>query len=304
MLREMTSSAFGRTFKRFAQGAMLGLALAGLAACGGGGSSTPAETTPTPTPTPDPAPTPAPAPTPNPPQMNIMPPNQPTLPPALTPSSPPQASGTDISTIEIAGLGTTRRFAVRNSGETTLSIPASSWYEPKDGSYQRMMVTRTTSVPPGQVVEVPIACMQESKRVPATGLRFFSSPKAVTGAVQGCQRNCLSGAEAGIQNCIWGCESTAASPTGLGCFFSAGGVSTCAEGGEYVPSGECSGPGYEVVQQCPRSGSEYSLITECALPTGDRDKQFTYSPSSTALILGALRMTCEASGGSFHIHQQ
>ena len=47
LLREMTSSAFAHSFKRFAQLAVAGLALAGLAACGGGGSSTPAATTPT-----------------------------------------------------------------------------------------------------------------------------------------------------------------------------------------------------------------------------------------------------------------
>ena len=47
MLREMTSSALAHSFKRFAQCAVAGLALAGLAACGGGGSSTPAATTPT-----------------------------------------------------------------------------------------------------------------------------------------------------------------------------------------------------------------------------------------------------------------
>lgn len=148
---------------------------------------------------------------PTPPTVTIMPPDQ-ALPPTLTPRSPPQASGTDISTIEISGLGTTRRFAVRNSGGTTLSIRAGSWYEPKDGSYQRMMVTRTTSVPPSRVVEVPIACMQRSKGVPARGLRFFSRSKAVTGSVQSCQRNCLSRAEAAIQGCIWNCESSVAPP--------------------------------------------------------------------------------------------
>ena len=37
VLREMTSSALARSFKRFAQLVMVGLALAGLAACGGGG---------------------------------------------------------------------------------------------------------------------------------------------------------------------------------------------------------------------------------------------------------------------------
>ena len=55
LLREMTSSAFAPSFKRFARCAVAGLALAGLAACGGGGSSTPAATAPT-TPTPDPTP--------------------------------------------------------------------------------------------------------------------------------------------------------------------------------------------------------------------------------------------------------
>ena len=54
LLREMTSSALAHSFKRFAQCAVAGLALAGLAACGGGGSSTPAETTPDPEPTPCP----------------------------------------------------------------------------------------------------------------------------------------------------------------------------------------------------------------------------------------------------------
>ena len=79
-LREMTSSALARSFKRFAQCAVVGFALAGLAACGGGGgSSTPAEETPAPAPDPTPTPDPAPAPTPDP---------DPT--PAPTPSTPPE----------------------------------------------------------------------------------------------------------------------------------------------------------------------------------------------------------------------
>ena len=52
MLHEMTNR-FAHSFKRFAQIAVVGFAMAGLTACGGGGSSTPAGTTPsTPTPTP------------------------------------------------------------------------------------------------------------------------------------------------------------------------------------------------------------------------------------------------------------
>ena len=40
MLPEMTDSAVARAFQRFARGAVVGFALAGLTACGGGGSST------------------------------------------------------------------------------------------------------------------------------------------------------------------------------------------------------------------------------------------------------------------------
>ena len=71
LLREMTSSAFAHSFKRFAQLAVVGLALAGLAACGGGGGSSPAEETPTPAPDPTPTPDPAPAPTPACPQGQV-----------------------------------------------------------------------------------------------------------------------------------------------------------------------------------------------------------------------------------------
>ena len=79
MLRERTDYAFARAFKRGAQLALVGIALASLTACGGrGGSSTPAKApapaeTPDPTPTPKPTPAPAPAPTPNPPEIPITP---------------------------------------------------------------------------------------------------------------------------------------------------------------------------------------------------------------------------------------
>ncbi len=55
MLREMMSSAFAHSFKRFAKLTLVGLALAGLTACGGGGgASTPKTATPAETPTPTP----------------------------------------------------------------------------------------------------------------------------------------------------------------------------------------------------------------------------------------------------------
>ena len=141
------------------------------------------------------------------------PPVTPGLPPVYTPRTAPQASGTDIPNIEISGLGSTSRFAVRNTGSTTAVIRVGTWYEPRDGSFQRMIVTRTTSVPPGRVVEVPIACMQRMKGAPARGLRFFSSPKGIAGPVQQCQQRCLSDTRGfSLQNCVWDCESTATPP--------------------------------------------------------------------------------------------
>ena len=76
MLPEMTDSAGARAFRRFARGALVGLALAGLAACGGGGgkATTTPEATPAPAPTRTPAPAPAPGTTPRPPEMTITPP--------------------------------------------------------------------------------------------------------------------------------------------------------------------------------------------------------------------------------------
>ena len=168
--------------------------------CAQAGTATPTGQASTIPPRPSASPTPQPQPDPQPQPVRE-------LPSVYTPRNAPQASGTDISTIEISGLGSLSRFAVSNSGSTPVSIRAGTWYEPRDGSFQRMIVTRTTSVPPRRVEDVPIACMQQSKSIPAIGLRFFSSPKAITGSVQQCQQGCLSRAIGDIQQCVWACES-------------------------------------------------------------------------------------------------
>lgn len=121
--------------------------------------------------------------------------------------SSPQANGVDEPLIEVAGENTVRRLRVANDSRGTLRLRAGEWFEPKDGSNQRMMVTRTTSVPPGEVVVVPTACMQNSKRIPPSGARFFSRTKSSSGRVQQCQVDCLSDSEGtSEQSCIWRCE--------------------------------------------------------------------------------------------------
>ena len=88
MLRKRTDSASARSFKRIAQLTLVGIALAGLAACGGGGggSSTPAK---------DPTPAPDPASTPTPPEIPIT--------PAPTDVPPPTEAELAAATVLTAG---------------------------------------------------------------------------------------------------------------------------------------------------------------------------------------------------------
>ena len=135
------------------------------------------------------------------------------IPPPIIPTTPPQAIGSDLSNVEVIGQGTTKTLLVINRRSQGINFQAGTWLEPKDGSYQRMIITRTTSVGAGQTVELPVACMQRSKKTPASGLRFFSQPKGAraTDPVQQCQINCLSRGESQsqIQSCVWGCERQA-----------------------------------------------------------------------------------------------
>ena len=132
--------------------------------------------------------------------------NQDSFPPPTTVRSSPQASGQDLPNIEVAGAGSTTALWVRNGGTGNLLIRAGTWYEPKDGNAQRMIVTESETIAAGQFARVPAACMQRGKPVPPTGLRFFSAAKQISGSVQQCQARCLSGSGS-VQNCVWGCES-------------------------------------------------------------------------------------------------
>ena len=127
------------------------------------------------------------------------------LPPPLVPGAPPQAVGTDIANVEIAGQGSTRSLWVANRRSQSIKYTAGQWLEPKDGRYQRMIITRTTYVGPGQIVPLPVACMQKGKSTPANGLRFFSQSKLSTGSIQQCQVECIRDSRS-IQSCVWECE--------------------------------------------------------------------------------------------------
>ena len=135
----------------------------------------------------------------------------PALPPEPSRSSPPQGPGSDLPGMEVAGAGTTAYVSALNNSSRSVTYRAGTWFEPKDGRYQRMIVTRSTTVSPGRVVEIPTACMQRGNPAPASGARFFSRPKSVSDAVQQCQSNCLSG-DQDIQTCVWRCERSTEPP--------------------------------------------------------------------------------------------
>ena len=134
------------------------------------------------------------------------------FPSIVLPRSQPQETGTDLDGIEVAGVGSTRNLIVRNTRGSAYTLTAGTWYEPKDGAAQRMIITRTTFIPSGRVVQVPAACMQRGKAIPANGLRFFSQFKTIRAGVQSCQRNCLSRDLSSVQSCVWGCESSNSPP--------------------------------------------------------------------------------------------
>ena len=140
------------------------------------------------------------------------PPNGNTLPPEPPRTTAPQAPGSDRSGVEVAGAGGTTYVSALNRTSGTVTYQASTWFEPKDGKYQRMIVTQSTSVPPGQVVRIPTACMQRGNPAPSSGARFFSNPKRASGSVQQCQTSCLSSGQS-IQSCVWNCERSTPPPS-------------------------------------------------------------------------------------------
>ena len=146
---------------------------------------------------------------------SVPPPPPPPPPPMARESLPapapisnrPQASGRDLPQVEVAGQGTVGRVTVANDSSSSIIYHAGSWFEPKDGSYQRMMVLDTRIIDSGDSADIPTACMQFSKSVPATGLRFFSEPKSAGGSLQSCQTSCLGrSSQSAVQSCIWDCE--------------------------------------------------------------------------------------------------
>ena len=180
------------------------------------------------------------------------------FPAAVTPRNPPQASGRNISGVEVAGDDTLRYVLVRNGRSDSITYTAGSWLEPRDGGYQRMIVAQTVTVPGGRTAELPTACMQRQMVVPDRGIRFFSQAKLASSSVQECQVRCLRTAT-DLQTCVWDCESEELDnvPEPHGNRF--GAIAVMAQ----VPQGCVSRGAGWTNDYASRSEAESAALTEC-----------------------------------------
>ena len=129
------------------------------------------------------------------------------FPAELTPQASPQEVGTDIPNVEVRGLGTTRQLAVRNTSDNFVTYRQGDYLEPKDGDFQRMIITETTRVAAGETASIPVACRQRDMDTPARGAAFYSMPSTIqTDSASLCQLDCLDETSS-VQSCIWRCET-------------------------------------------------------------------------------------------------
>ncbi len=152
----------------------------------------------------------------------------------LPPDEPPQAAGEDLAGVEVAAAVTNYRIGADDVqtflvSSTDATYQPGDWLEPKDGSYQRMMIVGSgqagaaaaiglseeavvqspvLSVPADNLIRLSVVCMQGGARIPVRGARYFSRPKSPLTAVERCQRDCVLAGGDTIQKCVWGCEQT------------------------------------------------------------------------------------------------
>ena len=224
------------------------------------------------------------------------------FPAAIPPGNPPQATGRDHRNVEVAGAQTTRYVLVRNRSSASVTYRRGTWLEPKDGSYQRMIVARTVTVPRGRVLQVPTACMQRSKGVPASGLRFYSQPKAASGAVQSCQRRCL-GAGGDVQGCVWNCErQDGGGGRQSSCSYQQGDPGFCVlfRGEGFTPEDTaqwCNYAGTTVGTSCP-SGASGSFTCTFSDGYSVTTSYYGLSPGDVATFDNIYRQSCISAGGT------
>ena len=163
------------------------------------------------------------------------------FPPELVPPGhPPQDAGRDLLGVDAAtgstslsiGADSFQTMLLRGDGIQDIAYSPGDWLEPKDGGNQRMMIVGSgpavarfaaasgdrapdhDTVQPvfvaseqTNVTALTVVCMQFGNGIPIRGSRYFSQPKAPSGAVQACQRDCVRRGLDRVQACVWTCET-------------------------------------------------------------------------------------------------
>ncbi len=180
------------------------------------------------------------------------------FPPELVPPGhPPQAAGRDLLGVDAAtgstslsiGADSFQTILLRGDGIQDIAYSPGDWLEPKDGGNQRMMIVGSgpaaakfaaasgdrapghdavgpvfVSNEQANVTALTVVCMQFGRGIPIRGSRYFSQPKAPSGAVRACQRDCVRRGLDRVQACVWTCETTNAASAAPALKTSGGGV--------------------------------------------------------------------------------
>ena len=180
------------------------------------------------------------------------------FPPELVPPGhPPQAAGRDLLGVDAAtgstslsiGADSFQTILLRGDGIQDIAYSPGDWLEPKDGGNQRMMIVGSgpaaakfaaasgdrapghdavgpvfVSNEQANVTALTVVCMQFGRGIPIRGSRYFSQPKAPSGAVRACQRDCVRRGLDRVQACVWTCETTNAASAAAVLKTSVGGV--------------------------------------------------------------------------------
>ena len=180
------------------------------------------------------------------------------FPPELVPPGhPPQAAGRDLLGVDAAtgstslsiGADSFQTILLRGDGIQDIAYSPGDWLEPKDGGNQRMMIVGSgpaaakfaaasgdrapghdavgpvfVSSEQANVTALTVVCMQFGRGIPIRGSRYFSQPKAPSGAVRACQRDCVRRGLDRVQACVWTCETTNAASAAAVLKTSGGGV--------------------------------------------------------------------------------
>ena len=310
LLREMKGSAFAPSFKRFARCAVAGLALAGLAACGGGGGGNGSD---------DSEPPPCP-------QGQVRVDGQCRAEISIRPQQYLSFSSGIIEPSPDGPAKLAWAFGVGADASAAEEEAKTQCDRLLEDSCEAATDGETDTCAAVAISECDNNCQRGVTGIPrfgwvgTGGTLGLSRQDAETVAIRGCENSAGGDGSSCTPTvaCV-GTEGTTTSPAPSGVWTSSTtqqqqqqdvaacftpprppsvNAATCRTNDE-----ECSGG--QKVQECPRSSSEYSTITECSVPGRGSTLTYNITPPDYRIVpLGRSVCEAEAAGARFSIVQQ